>query len=446
MQYVIIGAGPAGVVAAEQLRKLHHEGEVTLIGDEPEEPYSRMAIPYLLIDNIDIEGTYLRKTQSHYQLKGIDVLRDRVESIDTQERKLALRSGGNKYYDRLLICTGSRPIVPPIPGMDLPRVVNCWTLEDARKIMRYADPGARVLLIGAGFIGCIVLEALARRGVKLNVVEMGDRMVPRMMSPLAGNMLRNWCESKGVHVHTSTRVEQVEPLGGGQAGGMMSKLLGAMGLGSKVGGNEDGPMRVTLSNGQVLEADLVISAAGVRPNIEFLQDSGVEIQSGIMIDHYMQTSTEHIYAAGDVAQGRDFSTGEFQVHAIQPTAVEHGRIAAQNMHGTPTYFTGSFNMNVLDTMGLISSSFGMWMGVEDGHHAELCDEERYRYLRLEFKDDVMVGANSLGLTQHVGVLRGLIQGKVPLGQWIDKLKHDPTRVMDAYLACNHLAKAGNAII
>jgi NAD(P)H-nitrite reductase large subunit len=111
------------------------------------------------------------------------------------------------------------------------------------------------------------------------------------------------------------------------------------------------------------------------------------------------------------------------------------------MAGVPTRYEGSFNMNVLDTLGLISSSFGLWMGVEGGESAELCDAEHYRYIQLQFKDDVIVGATSLGLTQHVGVLRGLIQGKVPLGKWKDKLLQDPTRIMEAYLACNHLSQA-----
>jgi NAD(P)H-nitrite reductase large subunit len=199
-------------------------------------------------------------------------------------------------------------------------------------------------------------------------------------------------------------------------------------------------LRVSLSNDHVVDADLVISAAGVKPNIEFLKDSGVEIKQGILVDHHLQTNIEGIYAAGDVAEGRDFSTGGYQVHAIQPTASDHGRIAALNMAGVPTDYQGSLIMNVLDTVGLISSSFGLWMGVDGGEAAEVCDPERYRYINLEFKDDVMVGATSLGLTQHVGVLRGLIQGKVPLGGWKDKLLDDPTRIMEAYLAKNHLVQ------
>jgi NAD(P)H-nitrite reductase large subunit len=275
--------------------------------------------------------------------------------------------------------------------------------------------------------------------VDLTVVEMGDRMVPRMMNEVAGGLIKSWCESKGIVVHTATSVASVEAQRAPTPTGLQ-RLLSAAGLGG-VPEAPAHPLRVSLSNGQTLDADLVIAAAGVAPNTEFLQGTGVEMDRGVLVDHHLQTNLEGIYAAGDVAQGRDFSTGQFQVHAIQPTAAEHGRITALNMAGVPTRYEGSFNMNVLDTLGLISSSFGLWMGVEGGESAELCDAEQYRYIQLQFKDDVMVGATSLGLTQHVGVLRGLIQGKVPLGKWKDKLLQDPTRIMEAYLACNHLSQA-----
>lgn len=433
MHHVIIGAGPAGVIAAETLRRVAPADRVTLIGDEPEPPYSRMAIPYLLVEHIDEAGTHLRHDPQHYARRGIELRRDRVASVDAQARTLALAGGGRVAYDRLLVATGSNPIKPPIPGMDLDGVHTCWTLADARKIAALAKPGAKVILIGAGFIGCIVLEALAGRGVELTVVEMGDRMVPRMMNATAGGMIKRWCEAKGLAVHTSTGVASVEAARG-QAPGFFGRLFGG---GAPTPAHR---FRVALDNGTTLDADLVISAAGVKPNHAFLDGSGVEIEQGILVDQRLRSSVPEIFAAGDVAQGRDFSTGEYQVHAIQPTAAEHGRVAAQNMAGIDTRFEGSFNMNVLDTLGLISSSFGLWMGAEGGEQAELVDTDNYRYLNLQFHDEVLVGATAIGLTQHVGVLRGLIQGKVPLGAWTQRLIDDPTRVMEAYLACNYSAR------
>ena len=183
-----------------------------------------------------------------------------------------------------------------------------------------------------------------------------------------------------------------------------------------------------------MPADLVISATGVKSNIDFLKGSGINTDDGILVDRQLQSNVSDVYAAGDVAQGIDFSTGDYVVQAIQPTAADHGRIAGSNMVGRNVVHQGSVNMNVLDTMGLISSSFGLWSGVDGGDSAELLDVDRYRYLNLQFQDDVLVGASSLGLTEHVGVLRGLIQSKTRLGGWKQKLLQDPTLIMEAYLA------------
>jgi len=407
MHHVIIGAGPAGVIAAETLRKIDPASTVALIGDEPEPPYSRMALPYYLIKRIGEDGTYLRKTDNHYANRGIEILHDRVTAVDPGKKELALEKNGRVVFDKLLIATGAHPVSPPIPGIDLEGVYPCWTLEDGRNIAKRAQEGADVVLMGAGFIGCIILEALAKRGVNLTVIEMEDRMVPRMMNQTAGNLIKQWCQAKGVTVHTSTKVEALEESG--------SKL------------------KVRLDNGKSLDADVVISATGVRSNIDFLEGSGIESDYGILVNNHLQTNKPDIFAAGDVCQGKDFSTGEYSVQAIQPTAADHGRIAAMNMAGRNAVHQGSVNMNVLDTMGLVSSSYGLWMGVDGGDSAELCDPGRYRYLCLQFEDDVLVGAQALGLTQHVGVLRGLIQTRLKLGRWKDYLKRDPTRIMEAYL-------------
>jgi NAD(P)H-nitrite reductase large subunit len=408
MNYVILGAGPAGVVAAETLRKVDPDGAITLVGGEPEPPYSRMAIPYLLVGDIAEDGTYLRKADGHYAAKRIDYLQDRAEKVDPKARAVTLGSGESLGYDRLLIATGSHPVKPPIEGLDLPGVHHCWTLDDARAIASRAREGADVVLMGAGFIGCIILESLIGMGVNLTVVEAGDRMVPRMMDETAGAMLKRWCESKGVDVKTGTRVSGLAQSGEG--------------------------LSVTLDGGETLSADLVVVATGVAPNVDFLDGTGIDIDDGVRVDDHMKTSIDGIYAAGDVAQGRDFGGG-FSVHAIQPTATEHGRIAALNMAGREAAYKGSLVMNVLDTAGLISCSFGVWDGVEGGSSAEQVDEDGYRYLKLQFDGDKLVGALGIGRTDAIGVLRGLIQTRVELGPWKAALEADPHRIQEAYVAC-----------
>lgn len=408
MHHIVIGAGPAGVTACETLRDLDPSARITLIGDEPEPPYSRMAIPYLLVEQIDESGTYLRRSDDFYARNRIDVMSMPVSSINPADKVISLSTHDTLDYDRLLIATGSTPVQPPISGINLPGVHNCWNLADARAIATRATPGTRVVLIGAGFIGCIILESLHKRGIELTVVEREDRMVPRMMDEAAGGLLKRWCESKDITILTRTGVSGIEQEGAG--------------------------LSVSLDNGDTLAAGLVITATGVQPNTGFLQGADIDIDQGILVDNYLETSKADIFAAGDVAQGRDHPTGGFVVQAIQPTAVEHGRIAAANMvKARSVVHRGSLNMNILDTHGLISSSFGQWMGVEGGDSAVLLDQDRYLYLNLQFGGDHLVGASSIGYTQHIGVLRGLICSRAPLGAWKQRLLDDPTRLMEAYL-------------
>ena len=410
MHHLILGAGPAGVIAAETLRKHARGDSITLVGDEREPPYSRMAIPYLLVGDIGEPGTYLRKQPEHFSRLRIDRVDAQARHVDIAARTVTLDDGQTLTFDRLLIATGSHPVRPPIPGLDLPGVETCWTLADARAIAERARPGARVLQMGAGFIGCIIMEALQKRGVQLSVVEMGDRMVPRMMGPVAGGMIRDWCEQQGVQVFTGHKVERIER-------------------------GEGDALKVHLSGGKVLDADLVISATGVRPAIGFLENSGITCLLGVLTDERMQTNVPGVYAVGDCAEAFDPFTGKTVVSAIQPNAAEQARVAALNMVGQNTTLKVVTQINVLDTLGLISTSFGNWQGVPGGEQAELTDTAAGRHLSLQFKDDVLIGCNSVGLTEHVGVMRGLVEGQVRLGEWKDVLLRDPLRLPEAYLAC-----------
>ena len=417
MKHVIVGAGPAGIIAAETLRKGDSSAEIQIIGGEPEPPYSRMAIPYLLEGNIAEDGTYLRKTEGHYDGLNIEYSHGRVESIAAGDNSLNLEGGDKVGYDRLLLATGARPLQLPIAGVDMAGVHNCWTLADAREIAKLAQQDSNVVLIGAGFIGCIILESLLKLAGNLSVVEMEERMVSRMMDNTAGGMLKRWCESKDVEVLTSSRVSAIE---------------------AATDGDGDGDKNVVLEDGRKINAHLVVLAVGVAPNMEFLDSSGVATDDGILVDEHLATNVENIFAAGDVAQGPDFSTGGHMVHAIQPTAVEHGRIAALNMMGQSPVYKGSLSMNVLATAGLVSSSFGKWDGIEGGDSGAVTDEGNYKYLCLQFEDDRLIGALGIGMTEHVGVMRGLITNRTPLGAWKDKLIASPNRVMEAYVAHSQL--------
>ena len=410
MKHIILGNGPAGVVAAETLRRAAPGDDILLVGNEDAPPYSRMAIPYLLEGNIDERGTYLRKADDHFAKLRIQQRRGRAVAVDTGKRTILFDDGHFEPYDRLLVATGSHPVRPPIPGIDLPQVQTCWTLDDARAIAALAKPGSRVLQLGAGFIGCIIMEALIKRGVQLTVVEMGDRMVPRMMTPEAGSMIKRWVEKQGVRVVTKAGVERIE-------------------------NGDKSPLTVTLSTGEQLACDLLIVAAGVAPNVAFLEGTPVHVAKGVLVDDTMQTSVPGIYAAGDVAEAPDLFSGRHLVAAIQPNAADQARIAALNMAGQPARMNGVLAINVLDSMGMISSSFGEWQGVAGGEGVERADEACGRYISLQFDGDVLVGATAIGLTGHVGALRGLIQSRTRLGHWKQTLLETPTRFVEAFVAC-----------
>ena len=410
MKFVIIGAGPAGVRAAETLRENDADADITLLGGEPGEPYARMAIPYILTGAIDDAGARQRRSLHHLQALGIRYLHGRARAVQAGPTggSVELDDGTRLPYDRVLVATGSSPSLPPIPGTDLPDVLTCWTLDDAHQIAGKLKPGARVVMLGAGFVAGVCMKSLVTSGAHLSVVAGRSGQILRsMMTPVGSGLLQRWLQGRGVEVIGTGRVLGIEP----------------------------GPRLVM--DTRSIDADLIILATGVHPNVSFLENTGAEIRSGIVIDTHMRTTVPNVYAAGDVAQGRDFSTGEWVVHALQPTATEHGRVAALNMLGKDVPYRGSLSMNVLDTVGLVSHTFGLWNGVPGGDVAEVVDEANFIYTRLCFDGDQLIGAITIGHPHHVGAIRGLIQSHRHLGAWKDELMKNPHLVMDAFVDLNN---------
>jgi NADPH-dependent 2,4-dienoyl-CoA reductase/sulfur reductase-like enzyme len=406
MKHVVIGAGPAGVRAAETLREHDPGASITLVSGEPGPPYARMAIPYLLGGRIGEEGALQRRDPLHFAQRNIRYLNGRAVRVRAgpDGGNVDLDDGSPLEYDRLLVATGSSPTRPPVSGTDLPGVVTCWTLPDARAIAPRLQPGARVVMVGAGFVAGVLMKPLVDRRVKLTVVAGRSGQILRsMMTPAGSRLLQRWLEQRGVEVVTRGRIERIEP----------------------------GPRLVTSE--RTFDADLVILVTGVHPNVAFLDGTGAHVDQGLVVDDRMRTTVPRVFAAGDVAQGRDFSTGEWVVHALQPTATEHGRVAALNMTGQDAPYRGSLGMNVLDTAGLVSETFGRWQGVPGGETAESLDESAFFYTRLCFEGDRLVGAIGIGPGRSLGPIRGLIQTRRHLGAWKDRLMQDPARVTEAFV-------------
>jgi NADPH-dependent 2,4-dienoyl-CoA reductase/sulfur reductase-like enzyme len=166
----------------------------------------------------------------------------------------------------------------------------------------------------------------------------------------------------------------------------------------------------------------------------------------VLTDEHLQTNVPGIYAAGDCAEAFDKVSGKTIVSAIQPNAAEQARVAALNMVGQVTELKGVTQINVLDTLGMISASFGQWDGVPGGEHVELADRAAGKLLSLQFSGDKLVGCNAIGWTEHVGVMRGLVEGEVRLSpDWKQRLMQDPTLLMEAYLA-NAQAQQAMALV
>ncbi len=412
--HLIIGGGPVATNAAETIRLYDSNSKITLVCDEP--AHSRMALPYWLCGNIPPEQTHTGDDAYFQKLNVETRIGIRADKVDPQNGSVSLSDGSSLDFDNALIATGSSPLKLSIPGIDLPGVQPLWSLAHTKSALDTTDgiEQPRVVLVGAGFIGFIVLNAMFKRGWKLNVVEREAQVLPRMLDPGAAKMLETWLASKEVTVHTGTSVNEIKQGSGDE----------------KI---------VQLENGDEIPADLVIIATGIKTNTELTDGSGIETDQGILINDQMQTNFANIYAGGDVAQGPALFSDQRQIHAIHPTAVDHGRVAGANMAGQEVHYPGSLSMNITDVCGLQTASFGAWndSGAEE---MTICNEPGYVYRKLLWRGDQMVGAifagraNDMGMLNDVGMVKGILQTQTKLGPWKGFLAENPFDVRRAYVA------------
>ena len=412
MRHVIVGAGPAGLAALQTIRSLDSSAEIALVCDEP--ACARMVLPYYLLGNIEERAVRTADDAWLAQQQVEAHIGRRAAGVDVAARRLALDDGSELAYDRLLIATGSRATRPPIDGADGEGIVNLWTLADANA---YLGAGhEETVVVGAGFIAFTILDALAARSQRVSFVEIESRILPRMLDPQAADCFEGALTSKGIAFHTGAAVERIE-----QAGGRR---------------------KLHLASGATLEADAVVMATGIQPNLDWLEGSGIETDHGVLVDETMRSSVEGVYAAGDVAQGLDLSTGERRVHAIQPTATDHGRVAGAAMTGEAVHYAGSLTMNILAAQGLEACSFGLW-GDEARPSTVVSNPGGGIYRRYVWggeAGDVLVGGTLVGPTlavsgtNDVGMLKGLVQTGVALGPWRDYLEENPLDLRRAFVA------------
>lgn len=411
--HLIIGGGPVATNAIETIRQIEGKpSEITLVSDEP--AHSRMALPYWLSGQIPrghthtADDDWFRQNQIDARI-GLSVVR-----IDPQNKSVALSDGSTIEFDDLLIATGASPLKLDIPGIDLPGVQPLWTLDHTQSLLDIAagKEKPRVAMIGAGFIGFIMLNAMYKRGWQLTVIEREAHVLPRMLDAEAAGFVERWLGSKNIAVHAGTTARSISEA-------------------------DDGAKVVELDDGTKVEADAVIIAVGIKPNLDLLDGSGVETDQGILVDDRMQTNFEHIYAGGDCAQGPVMFSDQREMHPIQPTAVDHGRIAGANMAGEEVRYPGSLSMNVLDACGLQCASFGNWA---DGETLKIVNPTGNIFRKLCFTGEEMTGAifigqaNDMGMLTDVGMVKGFLQTQTPLGPWKKFLRENPFDVRRPYVA------------
>lgn len=420
--HVIVGGGPVATNAIETIRQIDNgESRITLISDEP--AHSRMALPYWLSGQIRREQTH-SGDDAYFKSHGVETrIGSRVTGIDPTAKSVVLGDGLSLDYDDLLIATGSSPASLPVPGADLPGVQNLWSLSDTESLLVAADAAGktpRVLMIGAGFIGFIMLNAMHKRGWQLSVVEREAHVLPRMLDSGSATIVNSWLTTKGVAVHCGVTVTEITE-------------------------SDDGSKKVHLDNGSSLSADVVIVATGIKPNTGLIDGTGIAVDQAILVNDQMLTNVADIYAGGDVAQGPVLGSDSAEVHSIQPTAVDHGRIAGANMAGEEVHYPGSLSMNILDVCGLQNSSFGQWSS-NTSDVTTISNPSGSVYRKYLWQDDELIGAifvgrpNDMGMLTDPGMVKGILQTQTRLGEWKSFLQENPFDIRRPYVGTGVAAK------
>lgn len=396
MKYVVVGNSAAGIGTVEGIRKVDPEGSITLISDEPYHSYSRPLISYYLAGKVETEKMYYREQDFYEKMKVNTRLGEKVISVLPGEKAVVLSSGEKIGYDRLMLATGGKPIVPDIPGSDLEGVFTFLKWDDVKEIEQYLDKEDTVVIIGAGLIGLKAAEAITGFKAKVKVVELANRVLSAILDEDAAAMVQKKLEDKGIEFYLNNTVKEIK--GNGKV------------------------TEVKLQDGTRLDCDAVIIAIGVAPNKDLAVQAGLEINRGIIVDEYLRTSNPDIYAAGDVSEGYDTLYKERRVLPILPNAYKQGFTAGQNMAGREEKYRGGFAMNAIGFFGLPMITAGIIkpQGSEFSEMVE-ANPEKCTYRKVVLRDNRLVGFITLNDVDRVGILTGLMEKEVNVEPFKDKL-------------------------
>lgn len=424
--YVIIGNSAAAVGAVTGIRQHTKDAAVTIVSRESEHTYSRPLITYLLGGKVG-EADMLYRPADFYQKNQVEAkLGVEAKSIDPKTRQVELSSGETLKYDKLLIATGGRPIVPPdLRGVEAEGVFTFTSWADARAIKAYIEENdvKRAVVIGGGLIGLKSVEALVALGVKTTVVELAERILSITLDQTASGLAAKALEKAGVDLLCKTTVASIQSQDG------------------KVSG-------VTLNDRKKRACQMVIVAIGVLPEKGLAAEAGIETDRGIVVDEAMQTSQEGVFAAGDVAQGLEILSGKKMPIPIWPVAYRQGFVAGVNMAGGEAAYEGGLAMNAVEICGLPTISAGRTTFGEDEDVEQISslDEEAMVYKKIVVKDNRVIGSIFVGDIDRAGIVTGLIKSGVKVAAIKDRLLDEDFGLITLPPQYRDQVKAGKGVI
>lgn len=375
MNYVILGASAAGINCAQTLRNLEPHANITVISQDMQ-VHSRCMLHHFISGKKDSASLNFAG-EDFFVRNNITWIQGRTaDQLNCTAKYVVLDDGTGMQYDRLLIATGASSFVPPVKNLRAAAgVFGLRNLEDAEGI-RKALPGLkRAVVLGAGLVGVDAVAGLLEQGIHIDLVELADRILPLQLDNAAAKTYEDRFRAAGVVIHTGVRAEEVLTDDANRTTGLK------------------------LSDGTVLECQMIIVATGVRPNVSFIAEGTVQVDKGILINDRCETNIPDVYAAGDVCA----------VTPIWPIAVKQGITAAYNMAGTVRTAEDTFGLrNTLNFMGVKSVSLGMIEAPDDAYRVHVRkDADSYR--KIIEKDGVITGAILQGDIAYCGTLTHLIR-------------------------------------
>jgi NAD(P)H-nitrite reductase large subunit len=403
-KYVVVGASAAGIGAVEAIREIDQKGTLAIISDEQCPQYSRPMISDLVSGKADF-GKMMCREQEFWKKNDVQALTGKTAvSLNLAEKYVTLDTGNRVNFKKLLLATGGRPFVPKIEGSDKEGVFTFTKLSDAEGLASRLKKAESAVVIGAGLIGVSCTEALVKRGLKVTMVELQDKILSLILDPTASEMVEKVIRKAGVTIATGQTVK---------------RILGKH-KNDKIVGD------VVLTSGEQVQCDVVIIAIGVIPRIELVVGTDVKTNRGILVDKTMRTNIKDVYASGDVAEAYDFVYGENRLLPLWPLAQLEGKIAGYNMAGKKADYPGGTAMSSLKYFGIPVISIGLANPKDPDSYEILVkhDPERRLYKKIMLKDNQIVGVTLVNDIEKAGVLFHLMKNSVNVKKFKQELVSD----------------------